>query len=101
MTAEGYVFPLCPFSRSRIDATMCPGYAPRPLSTAPLWPASHELLPAEACDHLRSEQRTRGYVPTCGRPTGLPLTQAAFAELRRAGRQSMPGTGSGVGGSVE
>jgi hypothetical protein len=96
MTAEGYVFPLCPFSRSRIDATMCPGYERRPLSTAPLWPASHELLPAEACDHLRSEQRTRGYGPTCGRPSGLPVT-----ELRRAGGQSMPGTGSGVGGSVE
>jgi hypothetical protein len=95
------ILPLCPFSRSRIDPTRCPGYEPRPLSTAPLWPATAELLPAEACDHLRSEQRARGYVPTCGRASGLPLTEAAFSELRRAARQSTPGTGNGVGGSVE
>jgi hypothetical protein len=100
MTAAG-MLPLCPFNRARIDATRCPGYDPMPLPTAPLWPALHELLPASACVHLRTEQRVRGYVPTCSRPTGPPLSDTDFAELRRLVRQSIPGTGSGVGGSVE
>ena len=85
------VYPLCPFSRGRLDPSRCPGYEPFPVSTAPLWPGTHELLPALACGHLRPDQG----------PTGLPLTAEALALLRRAPGQSIPGTGSGLGGSVE
>ena len=87
------VHPLCPFSRGRLDPSRCPGYEPLPVSTAPLWPGTH--------GHLRPDQGLRGFVPACGLPTGLPLTAEALALLRRAPGQSIPGTGSGLGGSVE
>ena len=95
------VHPLCPFSRGRLDPSRCPGYEPFQVSTAPLWPGTHELLPALACGHLRPDQGIRGFVPACGLPTGLPLTAEDLALLRRAPGQSIPGTGSGLGGSVE
>jgi hypothetical protein len=101
MTAAG-LFPLCPFSRGRLDASTCPGYAALALPTAPLWPGIHELLPAFACGNLRSEQGIRGFVPVCSLPAGLPVTAEALALLRPSPRgQSSPGTGKGVGGSVE
>jgi hypothetical protein len=93
------MLPLCPFSRSRLDPAGCPGYIPFSLPTEPLWPGTHVLLPALACEHLRSEFATRGFVPVCSLPSGPPLTPEALALLRPA--QSIPGTGSGVGGSVE
>jgi hypothetical protein len=96
------LFPLCPFSRRRLDASRCPGYEPFPVSTAPLWPGTHELLPALACGNLRGELGLRGFVPVCSLPEGLPLTPEALALLRPSPPgQSSPGTGSGVGGSVE
>ena len=94
------LFPLCPFSRYRLDPTRCPGYEPDPVPTSPLWRGAHELLPTLACRHLRTDQGLRGWVPACGLPSGLPLTEEALALLRAPG-QPMPGTGSGFGGSVE
>jgi hypothetical protein len=96
------MFPLCPFSRWRLDPSTCPGYAAFAVPTGPLWPGTHELLPADACEHLRPEQGTRGFVPVCTLPEGLPLSPEALALLRQpAPGQSIPGTGSGLGGSVE
>lgn len=87
------IWPRCPFSPVGLQGTSaCPGFVSEPVPERRLPWFSPVTMPAgESCRHLRTQDSSRGFVPACQHPGGLPAGAEAAARSLIPARRRRPG----------